>query len=159
MWSSKACLLGSWVVLAAQALGICAILHSADGTKLINRADWRYFNAGNDDGSQGFVFRHRFALEISFVWRAFFFAVGTMLIIVGVECLLIDSATLAAEGPEEIQVTGNQGWFQQPKVVKVPAARTVRPPEWVPWSLVASGAVVVLYAMTLPVRWGIKSST
>ncbi len=35
----------------------------------------------------------------SIVWRAFFMAIGTMLCILGVECLLIDSATFAAERP------------------------------------------------------------
>lgn len=86
------------------------------------------------------------------MWRAFFFAVGTMMVVVGVECLLIDSATFASESTQTVQV--NNGWFQAPKTVQVTANKTIQPPEWIPWSLIASGAVVVLYAMTLPKRWG-----
>ncbi|MEZ6133797.1 MAG: hypothetical protein R3C53_02695 [Pirellulaceae bacterium] len=86
------------------------------------------------------------------MWRAFFFAIGTMLVIVGVECLLIDSAILASDQPEAYHV--NQGWFQQSASLIVAPERVVRPPDWIPWSLIASGAVVVLYAMTLPKRWG-----
>ena len=90
------------------------------------------------------------------MWRAFFFAVGTMMVIVGVECLLIDSATLHSEGTQTVQV--DNGWFQQPKAVQVSANKVISPPEWIPWSLIASGAVVILYAMTLPASWGNQSS-
>ncbi len=74
------------------------------------------------------------------------------MVIVGVECLLIDSATFASEGTRTVQVS--QGWLQQPQALQVGTGKVVRPPEWIPWSLIASGAVVVLYAMTLPKRWG-----
>ncbi len=89
------------------------------------------------------------------MWRAFFFAVGTMLVIVGIECLLIDSATLASDrlAPEPV----NYSWFQQPEPMQLSSDRVVRPPDWIPWSLIASGAVVILYAMTLPRRWGAKA--
>ena len=86
------------------------------------------------------------------MWRAFFFAVGAMLIIVGVECLLIDSATLASEKREVVQV--NQGWFQPPQALEVNQATVIRPKEWIPWSSLATGAVVLLYSFTLPRRWG-----
>lgn len=84
------------------------------------------------------------------MWRAFFLAIGTMLVILGIECLLIDSATLAAAQDETIRV--QQGWFGAQEIA-VPT-KTVRPPEWIPWSFIASGAVVLLYAFTLPRRWG-----
>lgn len=86
------------------------------------------------------------------MWRAFFFAIGTMLIIVGVECLLIDSATLASEQTEVVQV--DQGWFQPPKTVEVKKGTVIRPQEWIPWSSLATGAVVLIYSFTLPRRWG-----
>lgn len=89
----------------------------------------------------------------SAVWRAFFFAVGIMLLIIGVECLLIDSATLGGSRTESMQVSNN--WLQPPKAVQVQAgAQTINPPDWMPWSFIFSGAVVVLYSMTLPSRWG-----
>ncbi|MCA9132059.1 MAG: hypothetical protein KDA45_02850 [Planctomycetales bacterium] len=88
------------------------------------------------------------------MWRAFFFAVGIMLVIVGVECLLIDSATLSAEKREIVQV--NEGWLQTPRQIEVGKRQVVRPSEWIPWSLLASGAIVLLYSFTLPKRWGNK---
>lgn len=75
-----------------------------------------------------------------------------MLIIVGVECLVIDSATLS--GGQAEAVTVSDGWFNQPRTVMVAQNRIVHPPEWIRWSFLASGAVVLLYAFTLPRRWG-----
>ncbi len=77
-----------------------------------------------------------------------------MLIIVGVECFLIDSATLTSKQPEPVPVSN--GWFQAEPPVPASRKRVLRPPEWIPWSLIASGSIVVLYAMTLPRRWGAK---
>lgn len=90
------------------------------------------------------------------MWRAFFFAAGAMLVIVGVECLVIDSATFSSEKVESVQQASSL--FEQPQAVSMRSNRTVRPPEWIPWSLIASGAVVILYALTLPARWGAKSA-
>ncbi|QDV27222.1 hypothetical protein [Aureliella helgolandensis] len=88
------------------------------------------------------------------MWRSFFLAVGTMLIILGVECMLIDSATFAAEAPAAPVQVKNESWFETPPVMQSARKRVVKPPEWIPWSSIATGAVVVLYAMTLPARWG-----
>ena len=89
------------------------------------------------------------------MWRAFFIAVGTMLVIVGVESLLIDSATLASEQPEPVQQTYS-AWIQPAQQAVATQKKVVRPPDWFPWSFIASGSVVILYAMTLPRRWGEK---
>jgi hypothetical protein len=91
---------------------------------------------------------------VSIVWRAFFFAVGTMLVIVGVECLMIDSATIVTDRPQSYQVSSN--WFQPAQSIQV-GTRIIQPPDWIPWSLIASGTVVILYALTLPRRWGGKA--
>ena len=85
------------------------------------------------------------------MWRAFFLAVGAMLVILGVECLVIDSATLAAEQPP-MPTEQLPAWFN-PQPMHDPN-RVIRPPEWIPWSLLACGAVVLLYAKTLPSRFG-----
>ncbi len=90
--------------------------------------------------------------QVSIVWRSFFFAVGTMFIIVGVECLLIDSATLSGGQPDTVSVSNT--WFGPQQMMVVEPQRIVQPPEWIRWSLIASGAVVLLYAATLPRRWG-----
>lgn len=76
-----------------------------------------------------------------------------MLLIVGGECLLIESATLGNAKMESVQVSN--GWFQQPSTTMVASGgKTFKPPEWMPWSLIFSGAVVLLYSFTLPRRWG-----
>ena len=84
------------------------------------------------------------------MWRAFFLAVGAMLVILGVECLLIDSATLAAE--QAPPIAQGPAWFNPPPMVD--PGRVIHPPEWIPWSLLASGAVTMLYARTLAQRFG-----
>lgn len=78
-----------------------------------------------------------------------------MLVILGIECLMIESATLSSDRAETIQVSN--GWLAEPKTVVVASNRTVKPPEWIPWSFLASGSVVLLYALTIPMRWGGKS--
>ncbi|MEO8268788.1 MAG: hypothetical protein ABI557_03645 [Aureliella sp.] len=75
-----------------------------------------------------------------------------MFIIVGVECLLIDSATFASEQTEVAEVYN--GWYQPAIAMQESAGSVFRPKEWVSWTSLASGAVVLLYAFTLPRRWG-----
>ncbi len=77
-----------------------------------------------------------------------------MLAIVGFECLIIESATIVTDRAETVQVSN--GWFQPPQTMQV-GTRVIRPPDWIPWSLIASGTVVILYALTLPRRWQGKS--
>lgn len=80
------------------------------------------------------------------MWRAFFTAVGIVLIVLGIECLIIDSAVLAAgvvDDPMPVQqgtLFGGQPAAQN---------RVFRPAEWIPWSLLASGAVVLIYSISL----------
>ena len=85
------------------------------------------------------------------MWRAFFLAIGTMLVILGIECLLIDSATMAASQEEIAPI--QQSWLAMSQSV-VETRKVIRPAEWTPWSFIATGAVVLLYAYTLPKRWG-----
>jgi hypothetical protein len=61
------------------------------------------------------------------MWRAFFLATGLFAVILGVECMLIDRASWAG-----------------------PSGGEMIPPEWIPWSLLSTGAVVILYSFTLP---------
>jgi hypothetical protein len=70
------------------------------------------------------------------MWRALFLGLGMFLLLVGLECLLIDQATI--NNPSE------EGG---PKIV------TFAPPDWVPWSLVSAGAVTILYSYTLPQKF------
>ncbi|MEM9187180.1 MAG: hypothetical protein AAGB00_11865 [Planctomycetota bacterium] len=72
------------------------------------------------------------------MWRAFFLAVGVYSLILGAEALAIEKAVLKPK-------TSPQG---QP----LAAAKEITPPEWAPWSLLAGGAVIVLYSFTIPRR-------
>lgn len=71
-----------------------------------------------------------------------------MLVILGIECLLIDSATVFAAG--ESRATD----FIDPSREPGNSTKVVQPSEWMPWTMLSSGAVVILYAITLPRRWG-----
>lgn len=72
-----------------------------------------------------------------------------MLIILGVECLLIDSATFVSDQPQKVQQASSDAWFPDPPKVMQVQKKVVKPPEWIPWSLIASGSVIVLYSLTL----------
>jgi len=73
------------------------------------------------------------------MFRSFFLAMGITVFILGLECLVLDKAVLHARSktsPEQIAVS----------------YREVTPTEWAPWSLLTSGAVVVLYSFTVPAK-------
>jgi len=68
------------------------------------------------------------------MWRSFFLAIGAYCCLLGVEALAVEKAVL--KDPSKPQST----W------------REVAPPEWAPWSLLGTGAVVMLYSFTIPQR-------
>ncbi len=70
------------------------------------------------------------------MFRSLFLALGVSTAILGVEALGIEKAVL--KRPENAPVTT--------------AVKEVNPPDWAPWSLMAAGAVVVLYSFTIPRR-------
>jgi hypothetical protein len=82
------------------------------------------------------------------MWRAFFCAVGIVLLILGVECLMIDSAVLAAGVVDDPMPVQNSGFFGS-SAAQSNANRIFRPAEWIPWSLLTCGAVTLLYAISL----------
>lgn len=81
------------------------------------------------------------------MWRTVFIAVGIMAIIIGVECLVIDSANLYAAG--ETKATT----FINPTDNPAGHAKIWRPKEWMPWCLLSVGTITVIYAFLLPRRW------
>lgn len=80
------------------------------------------------------------------MWRSFFLAVGAYCCLLGVEALAVEKAVLRVEATN----TSGQtiGW------------REVVPPDWAPWTMLAGGAVVMLYSFTIPqrVQYSSKSS-
>lgn len=75
------------------------------------------------------------------MWRAFFLAIGITLGILGVECLIFDSATVASPAAIDEARSLSTGSPVGGKVIE--------PPEWASWSLLSGGTIVILYALTL----------
>jgi hypothetical protein len=76
-----------------------------------------------------------------------FLATGIVLCILGAECLILEKAVLAQQQQDPPPQT--TAFFTAPAQ---PATKEVKPPEWAPWSLLAGGAVVILYSYTIPRR-------
>ena len=72
------------------------------------------------------------------MWRALFMALGVSAVLLGLECLVVEKAVLAPGAPAEGQ--------------SVAARRDFIPPDWAPWSLMSTGAVSMLYSVTIPKR-------
>ena len=81
------------------------------------------------------------------MWRSIFIAVGIMGIIIGLECLLIDSANFYSAADTEA------GAFINPVAVPTSNVNQWRPKEWFPWVILTAGGITVLYAITLPKRF------
>ena len=77
------------------------------------------------------------------MWRAMFMALGLSAVILGLECLVVEKAVLARSTAAPVE--------GQPAVS---APRDFIPPDWAPWSLMSTGAVTMLYSVTLPKRGG-----
>lgn len=74
------------------------------------------------------------------MWRAFFLSLGIYSFILGIECLVVEKAVLAASSESTSVIVDRMS----------SSYREVVPPEWAPWSLMSGGAVVVLYSFTIP---------
>lgn len=80
------------------------------------------------------------------MWRAFFLSLGLFLVILGVECLGVETVNLKMREPPQQSALP---WETGPKLGP---HKKITPPPWAPWSLLSSGAVVCLYSFTIPRR-------
>lgn len=80
------------------------------------------------------------------MWRAFFLAVGIFLVILGIEFLVIEKAVLAESTAQQASQRFNA---TSGGMVRT---RDFKPPEWLPWTLLSAGAVVIIYSFTIPKR-------
>ena len=79
------------------------------------------------------------------MFRAFFLAIGIFACIVGGECLAMEKAVLRTQSAEPT--------FMERTLGQTPIGRReIAPPPWAPWSLMAGGAVTILYSFTIPRR-------
>lgn len=100
--------------------------------------------------------------------RGFFVAVGIFVVLLGLECLVIDRVILRDNavptaaplpGPEQQQPLSAAFALRNPlqQQQQAPPPRQYRPPEWAPWSLLSVGVVTVLYAFALPKKISINA--
>jgi hypothetical protein len=82
------------------------------------------------------------------MWRSAFLALGIVLCILGGECLIVEKAVLASDEPDVEQTTS----FFTPTSGEPPSE--IKPPDWAAWSLLSTGAVVILYSYSIPRRQG-----
>ncbi|MGI9515837.1 MAG: hypothetical protein ACR2NP_02215 [Pirellulaceae bacterium] len=99
------------------------------------------------------------------MWRAIFLASGIFLILLGSQLFFVDQLEIrrlrqVAPPANQAQVVNTpfqQASYQTPGGgVVTPQQKTVliTPGDWAPWSLVAIGAIVVIYTFTIPARRG-----
>jgi hypothetical protein len=72
--------------------------------------------------------------------RALFLGVGLFVLVLGLECMAIDQATVINS-----QDSGAMSMSS--------STVTVTPADWVPWTLFSAGAVTILYSYTLPQKF------
>lgn len=82
------------------------------------------------------------------MWRSVFLALGIVLCVIGGECLIMEKAVLARD---EAETDTSPLMFAAPTITPAPE---IKPPEWAAWSLLSTGAVVILYSYSLPRRNG-----
>ncbi|MFN9594898.1 MAG: hypothetical protein ACK56G_19625 [Pirellulaceae bacterium] len=80
------------------------------------------------------------------MWRPFFIGLGLAMAIAGVQCLVVDSATFASAPGQPAPSSGSL--FGGSQATLAPP-QTFKPKEWMPWGLIFSGAVVILYSRKL----------
>jgi hypothetical protein len=71
--------------------------------------------------------------------RALFLGLGLFVMVLGLEAMAIDSATVT--NPQDTAAAGGSSTV------------TFTPADWVPWTLVSAGAVTILYSYTLPQKF------
>ena len=95
------------------------------------------------------------------MWRAIFISFGTVLLIFGIEFLIVDKAIWAkaedaiVQRPQNFGVQGSSSsssFFTKFREEENTNPNEFEPDEWVPWALLSSGAVIILYSITIPRR-------
>ena len=95
------------------------------------------------------------------MWRALILAVGITLIMLGAQLFFVEQLEIKRVRPAKkppAQVFNNgfgespfqQASFQSPLAPDPPKTLLYTPKDWMPWSLLAVGTVVVIYTFTIP---------
>jgi len=83
------------------------------------------------------------------MWRAIFLAIGIYLCILGVECLGVKQIILKKRQKAPVAVDDSTLLPSEPAP---PPQINIVPPDYAPWSLMATGSVVMIYSFSLPSR-------
>lgn len=101
------------------------------------------------------------------MWRAIFLALGINLIILGVQCLVVEKVVLRDKSERvlsrQTDTNGGNGSsffnasYKTNSTGVFAPKRVFKPKDWMPWSLLAGGAVIVIYTASSPGRREAKS--
>ena len=82
------------------------------------------------------------------MWRTFFLSIGIALAIFGGEFLVVEKAIWdkPAENSDIQQVAG----YLMDEEDEDKASKEFHPEPWIPWAMISSGAVIILYTMSVP---------
>ncbi|MGV3604857.1 MAG: hypothetical protein ACO1RA_00505 [Planctomycetaceae bacterium] len=83
------------------------------------------------------------------MWRAFFLAMGISACVLGAECLVVDSFVLAEQPKTQQAQPNTNSFFGGNNGIPMARPKVMKPPEWAPWSLLSTGAIVILYSITM----------
>lgn len=94
------------------------------------------------------------------MWKALSLALGITLIVLGAELFFVDELEIrkVRGGGNDSQATANAGPFQTASFGNITnaesKAKTVlyKPADWMPWSFLAGGTIIVIYTFTLTSR-------
>ncbi len=102
---------------------------------------------------------------VSGMWRSLFLALGITAILSGAQLFFVEQLEIKRiRGAKPTAVNNNNNFngyqsspFQQasyatPQVAATPATFLYKPKDWMPWSLLAVGAIVMIYTFTIPRR-------
>ena len=80
------------------------------------------------------------------MWRTLFMSFGLYVFLLGSQCLVVEKFVLKSRAPAT-----QTNWAGQSQTVPGPQ-RQIVPTEWAPWSLLAGGSIVWLYAISISNR-------
>ena len=83
------------------------------------------------------------------MWRTFFLSVGIALAIFGGEFLVVEKAIWAKEA-EASDVQQVAGYLVDEGDKEEEVQDDFQPQPWVPWAMLSSGAIVILYCVSVP---------
>jgi len=81
------------------------------------------------------------------MWKTLFMAFGLFVFLLGAQCLAVNKFVLKSRCPA-VKTTN---WMGQTEVAPG-SQREIVPTEWAPWSLMAGGTVIWLYAGAISAR-------